>query len=330
MKKWIGIIILIIIFSTITFFIGRQIGLNTDTSNTVTTISNETVERHTIQKTLTYSGEIQSANTENVALDTTKYFEMMCVEEDDTVEEGENIVKYTDGTYLVAPYDCVISSYSVPEASSICTSSNYIQIQDLENLSTTISISENDISEVTEGDSVEIVLSSDETKTYTGTITKIDSVGQYATSGTTFSGTVEFTNDGDAKIGMTVSLTVIIEEATDVVAVPIEAVTTEDDKNYVTVINNGTAEEVEVEIGIADDEYVEIKSGLEEGDTIQITTTTTQSTIRSTESSQEDETGGFGDMGGGGDAGGMQGGQGGDMQAPSMDGNGESPMQMPN
>ena len=36
----------------------------------------------------------------------------MCVEEDDTVKKGENILKYTNGTYLVAPYDSVITEMS--------------------------------------------------------------------------------------------------------------------------------------------------------------------------------------------------------------------------
>lgn len=36
----------------------------------------------------------------------------MCVEEDDTVKKGENILKHTNGTYLVAPYDSVITEMS--------------------------------------------------------------------------------------------------------------------------------------------------------------------------------------------------------------------------
>ena len=36
----------------------------------------------------------------------------MCVEEVDTVKKGENILKYTNGTYLVAPYDSVITEMS--------------------------------------------------------------------------------------------------------------------------------------------------------------------------------------------------------------------------
>lgn len=297
-KKALFIIVLILIFSVIAFFIGRKIGLNTNTSATTTVTTEETVSKHTIKKELTASGEIQTAVTEQLALDTTKYFEMLCVEADDTVYEGENILEYTNGTYLVAPYDCVISSTAVPEADSKCTSSNYVEIKSLKELQSTLSISENEIQEVKEGQEVEISLSADETKTYVGTITKIDPVGTYSNGGTTFSAIVSFENDGNVKLGMTISSTIILEEAEEVVAVPINAVTTKDGKNYITVVNNGETEEVEIELGIADEEYVQILSGVEENDTIQITTTTTESTIRST-STEEESTKGRGQSSGG-------------------------------
>lgn len=303
-KKVIFIIILIAIFSTITFFIGKQIGLNTDTSSTTTTITEETVGTQTITQTLTGSGEVDSANTEKLSISTSLYFETMCVEDDDTVKEGENILKYTNGTYLTAPYDCVIISNSVPETENKATSDNYIEIKDLTNLTTTLSINENEIANVTVGQEVSIVLTADETKTYTGKITKIDSVGTYASSGTTFSAVVDFENDGNAKLGMSVSCTVTLEEKKDVIAVSIDAVQTTSDKKYVIVVKDDkTTENVEVETGISNDNYVEITSGLIGGEKIQVVTTTTQSTIRN--SSSKDSSSGMGSSSKGQDTQGM-------------------------
>jgi hypothetical protein len=45
-------------------------------------------------------GEIKSASTCKLELADSKYFETMCVEEDDLVKKGRKLVKYTDGTYL--------------------------------------------------------------------------------------------------------------------------------------------------------------------------------------------------------------------------------------
>lgn len=175
MKKKILIIILIILLTGGAFIVGRQVGLNTEDSKTKTVITEETVSNHDIKKTLTGSGQVSAKTTEKLGLTTTKYFKAMCIEEDATVLEGENILEYTNGTYLTAPYDyLVIESISVPDTESKCTSLNYIEVSDLTSLQITISISENEIGELKKGQEVEITLTADETKIYSGSITKID------------------------------------------------------------------------------------------------------------------------------------------------------------
>lgn len=286
MKKKILIICLIILLVTGAFFIGRQVGLKTEESKTKTVITEETVSNHNIKKTLTGSGQVEAKTTEELALATTKYFEAMCVEDDDTLAEGENILKYTDGTYLTAPYDLVIESINVPETASKCTSSSYIEVSNLKTLQTTISISENEIGDVEKGQEVEIILTADETKTYTGSITKIDSVGSYSSSGTTFSALIEFENDGSIKLGMSLSCTVILKEEKEVISIPIEAVCENDNgEEFVNKIkDDGTVEETIIETGIADDSYVQIISGLELNDKVQIITQTTESTSSNSDS----------------------------------------------
>lgn len=287
-KKKIYISILVVILLIVTFFIGKQVGANSETtnSNITTTVTEKTVETQDIKKTLTGSGEISSSSSEKLTLTTTKYFKTMCVEEGDEVKSGENILQYSNGTYLTAPYDCVITSYSVPETGSICTSSNYIEIQNLEELTMTLNINESEIQEVKTGQKVEIKLSADETKTYTGEITKIDAVGTYASSGTVFSATLKFENDGYIKIGMSASYTITLEETTNCMAVPIEAIQTNENEKYVIVVNqDGTTKNVTVETGISNDSYVQILSGLSGNETIQMIETTTNSNSRTTKNS---------------------------------------------
>ena len=280
-KKVLLIIILIAIVGTITFFIGRQIGLNTDTSSTSTTIEEVSVGTQTIKKTLTSSGEIKSSSTEKLELSTSYYFETMCVEEDDIVKEGENILKYTNGTYLTAPYDVIITSYSVPDTKTKATSSNYIEVKNLKDLSINLSINENEISNIALEQEVQISLIADSNKTYTGKITKIDSIGTYSSSGTTFSVEVSLENDGNIKIGMSVSCVINIDELTDVIAIPINSVQINGDRRYVLAVENGEIKEVDITTGVSNDEYVQVLSGLEGGETIQVVTTTKQNTIRS-------------------------------------------------
>lgn len=55
---------------------------------------------------------------------------------------------------------------------------------------------------------------------------------------------------------------------------------------YVLVVKYGKTEKVDIETGLSNDEYVEVKSGLTGGETIQVVTTK-QSTIRSENSSEK-------------------------------------------
>ncbi|MBQ9624885.1 MAG: HlyD family efflux transporter periplasmic adaptor subunit [Clostridia bacterium] len=287
MKKKILLIVMVAALIVFSFVLGRQVGLNTEDDKTKTVITEETVSTHDIQTTLTGSGEVAAKTTEKLELSTSKYFKALCVENDDTVKAGANILEYMDGTFLTAPYDLVVISNSVPEAESKCTSSNYIEVSALKDLTTTISVNENEINSVAVGQEVEITLSADESKKYTGKVTKVDSVGTYDTSGTTFSATVEFENDGNIKLGMSLSCTIILKSEKGVKAVPIAAVyENSEGQKYVNKINaNGEAEETIVETGIADENYVQIVSGLELDDKVQIITETTESSKSSNENS---------------------------------------------
>lgn len=297
MKKKVFIILIIILVMVGIFFLGRQVGLNEEQGSTKTIKTEEKVSTQTIKKTLTSSGSVASKETEKLELNTSKYFEAMCVEVDDTVSKGDKILKYTDGTYLNASNDCVILSTNLPDTETKATSSNYVEVSYLNKLTIDLSISENEIASIKEGQEVEISLSADETKTFTGKITKIDSVGTYSSSGTTFSATVEFENDGSVKLGMSVSCTVIIKEEKDVISVPINAVATNSEgKQYVVkVYSDGKTEEVIVETGIANENYVQISSGLTIDDTVQIEAEITEDAKTSSNNSNNV----FGEMSGG-------------------------------
>lgn len=279
-KKTLSLLIIIFIVGTIMFFIGRKIGLNTDTSIENTTVEKVTVGTQSIKKTLTSSGEVKSSEIEKLELSTSYYFETMCVETDDTIKKGDNILKYTNGKYLKAPYDCIISSYSVPETKTKATSSNYVEIQNLKDLIVGVSINENEIANISLNQEVEISLTADSSKSYTGKIVKIDSIGSYQTSGTTFNVDISLENDGNIKIGMSVSCTINIKELKDVIAVPINGVQINGNRRYVLVCDGESTKEVDITTGLSNDEYVQVLSGLNGGETIQVVTITKQNTIR--------------------------------------------------
>lgn len=91
----------------------------------------------------------------------------------------------------------------------------------------------------------------------------------YSSSGSYFSAVANFINNGNVKIGMSAICEIIIETAENVLTVPVDSIQKSDSGKYVIVQkDDGTTENVYVETGIESDEYVEIKSGINENDKV--------------------------------------------------------------
>jgi HlyD family secretion protein len=278
---WIILALFIVLVGIIYLYLKQ--GTQVQANATGTTTKEVEVSTQTITKTLTSSGEISTALTETLELNTYRYFKEIYVEQNDAIKRGEPILKYTNGTYLYAPYNCVVTGINIPESGEICRSSNGITVKSTEELIMTLNIDESEIKEVAVGQEVTINVSALEDKTYTGTIQKINQIGSYASNGSSFSATVKFNNDDNIKLGMSASCEVVLEKVENVLAVPIEAIQTQSGKKYVVVVNSdGTTQNKEVQTGLSNDAYVEIKSGLTGEETIQMiqTTTTTNSSFR--------------------------------------------------
>lgn len=274
-KKKIIFIIVVILLILLAGIIYLYLNSNTNNKN-ISSLSTNTIKEievgtQTITKTLTSSGEISSSEEETLELNTYRYFEEIYVEENDAVKEDDKILKYTNGTYLYAPYDCVITQINVPDSGYICRTSHYINIQTTEELVMTLNIDESEIKYILEGQEVTITVNAFEDKSYTGSILKINQMGAYDSSGSKFTAIVKLTNDGEIKLGMSASGEIILEKAENVIAIPIESIQTENSKKYAVIVNSdGTTENKEVETGLSNDAYVEIKSGLSGGEIIQM------------------------------------------------------------
>ena len=278
-KKKVILVLLFICFSTI-FLVFTFYNENNAIENgsTIEMQENTSIASlNSIKTSLTTSGEIVSGNTEKISLNTDYSFFTMCVEEEESVTEGQKLIKYTNGTYETAPFDGIITEYSVPTVNENCEANHYIEISSTQDLSVQISILEDQMSYIESGKEVEIVPNFDETKKFTGSIEKINEIGSYTNGNTSFTAIAGFKNDGTLKIGMSASCTIILEEAENVLTIPLEALQTDDEQNnYVTVINDdGTSTKQEVEIGIQNDAYVQIVSGLSEENKIEVQETST-------------------------------------------------------
>ena len=148
-------------------------------------------------------------------------------------------------------------------------------IYDLSYLEMTMSIDELDIGSVAVGQTVEITADAVEGKTYTGTVTRVSVAGTTAGGITTY----PVTDETDGLLpGMNVDAEIVLDQAEDVLAIPSGAVNrgdtvliTADSPSAANALDQEAPEGyvyVSVETGVSDDSYIEILSGLQEGDTV--------------------------------------------------------------
>ena len=171
----------------------------------VRTSEQENRTRKNQTTTLNESSEITSALNENIELHATYYLSEVYVEAKQYVEKGTNILKYTNGTYLTAPYDCYIVELNLPEIEGKCLNSHYVQIESKNMLSVSIKVDETQINNINIGKEATIEVTAIDKK-YTGYITHI---GSTATNGK-FDATIEFENDGNIMIGMTADVEITV------------------------------------------------------------------------------------------------------------------------
>ncbi len=172
---------------------------------------------------------------------------------------------------IYAPYDGIVLSsayrkgeYAGPGVPAISVISSIFIIK--------AEVNETDIVNLKVGQDVVIRLDAYFENEFEGKITEISPIS------TNIGGVVSFelivkpdAIDVQLLYGLSASLDIITSSAEDVLYVPIQSVFEEDGKSYVNVPGeNGEIEKAEVTTGIYNFDFIEIKSGLNEGDTILI------------------------------------------------------------
>ena len=164
-------------------------------------------------------------------------------------------------------------------------------IYDLSYLQIEMAIDELDISQVKEGQTVTITADAVD-GTFTGYVSKVSIDGTTTNGVTTYPVTVILKEYGDLLPGMNVNASIMVSEVSDVLAVPNEAVNrgntvlvTSDSPSAANALTDQTAPDgyayVQVETGTSNDDYIEITSGLQEGDTVAYAVTSSDTSTTS-------------------------------------------------
>lgn len=172
-------------------------------------------------------------------------------------------LSYTD---IVAPIDGVIASRSVKVGNLIQLNSSLFRLIDAEQLEAVLNVPERELATMKKGAAVAMQVDALPGKTFTGTISRVSPVVD-AGSGT-FRVTCAFTSDDQLKPGMFGRIGVVYDQRADALTVPRTALLEDQGETAVFAVRDNTAVRVPVQIGYMSGDLAEIRSGLDEGESV--------------------------------------------------------------
>jgi HlyD family secretion protein len=218
-------------------------------------------------------------------------------------ESGESLNK----TAIYSPMDGTVSKLNVELGERVLGSgfsqgTDLMTVADLGKMEAIVDVDENDVVLVSIGDTAKIQLDAFKNKVYDGVVTQIANSAKTTAAGTQEE-VVNFAikialNEFNAQVrpGMSCNADIEVETKDNVLAVPIQSVTARSEekagametpdssreliagktskkkqskpKEVVFVVDKGSAAMKEVKIGISDNEYIEVTSGLKAGDEV--------------------------------------------------------------
>ncbi|GAA0488573.1 hypothetical protein IRB23SM22_16080 [Alkalibacterium sp. s-m-22] len=266
-KKWVVIIVFLLFLG----FVGFSIYNTTQKDDTVTVRIAE-VEESDITEVVVTTGIIEPSQSQEIVGQ--GVVSELNVSVGDSVEEGDTLVNYVDGTSFTANFNGTVTEVNVTEEEVDVNAQQgqpSLVVSDLNDLQVAVQLSRSDAALVDVDQAVEMEYAD---TFYKGTVSSIDPV---ATSEQTQMGssislgaTIAFDSDTDDLIaGFEIDVDIIVDSAENALVIPIEALNyNQDNEPYVYIVTDGQVSEVMIETGIQSDARIQVTDGLSEGDQV--------------------------------------------------------------
>lgn len=181
-------------------------------------------------------------------------------------------------TTLTAPQDGTLLFYDsgsgkIDTTSVITSGQKLFIIADLEDIQFEAEVDEADIGKIEVGQKVRLDLDAYPGREFSGEVSEIERIVSLDSAGNKVVRVkirIQAADESGFKLGLSGDADIIIEEKKDVLTVPLEAVISEGGKTFVSVWDGKKALRRPVELGLENDDTVEVLSGLQTGEKVVI------------------------------------------------------------
>ena len=230
-----------------------------------------TASRGTISNALSYTGSLQLVNSQNCTASASAKVREVYVAVGDQVKEGDKLVRLSNGETLKADIDGRVNKVDVEKGDEVKSGDSLVQVADFNRMRVSFRVGEGDINEVSIGQPCRVTVSS-AGATFQTEIATIDYASYSGNNVAYYTATADVDASGSDKVypGMQATITLPKEEAENVVILRMEAVSTARDNTAFVYKQqaDGSMAEVPVTVGVSNGNYVEIRDGVAEGETI--------------------------------------------------------------
>ena len=180
-----------------------------------------------ISNSLSFTGSMQLINSASYTASTDCTVREVYVAEGDSVKEGTRLMRLTGGETVEAEFDGTVSSIAVAKGDEVKEGDSLITVADFDHMKVSVRIGESNISEVSEGQSCRVTVSS-AGATFDAVIDDIDYVSYTGNNVAYYTGIVNVDTSGAGNIwpGMQATVTVPLEEAQNVTVLKMEGLST--------------------------------------------------------------------------------------------------------
>lgn len=226
-----------------------------------------------ISNAVSFSGSLAviDSKTYTAAKDST--IRSVYVAAGDTVKKDDKLLRLTNGDTFTADFDGKVNSVSVEPGDEVVSGTELMQIADFTHLKASLRVDEYDIASVGVGQACTVTATATE-KEFSSTIAAINYISASTGSVAYYAATALVdVEEGDGVYpGMQVTVSIPKEAAENVVILKMDALSFDAENSaYVYMYNEaGTLEQIPVEVGVSNGNYVEIKSGLKDGDEVYV------------------------------------------------------------
>ncbi len=180
-------------------------------------------------------------------------------------EVEEQLAKARAG--VKAEFDGIVSEVAAVEGQTATEGVQLFTIHNASALKVGLSVTKYDVQKLAEGQKAEVTIND---KKYEGSVSAISHIASVNNSGATVVDVDIHIDNPDESIilGMEAKVSVQTAEESDILLIPSAAVNYSSDGVFCYVLADGVIEKKEIETGISDDEYIQVISGLQEGDKV--------------------------------------------------------------